>query len=273
MKFFLSAYFFCIAISGFAQTNMNENKTPVHKSIGVVELRSYNLKPGSRDAYHKLVIEKGLPMLKSWDIDVLGYGPSQSDDSSYYLIRAFNSVASREKIEDDFYGSDEWKNGPRASILALIQNYTTIVLPVDSIITLSEKIKKMISFQNQSTDSVQLSALNAQFIKNFLNQDVSAHSEIIHKDFVCIEGNGNIVPRDVYMKKWATDFDNSGYVTFSYKDECIRIFGDMALIRSKTVYTKNINGNVISGNSVYTDTYIKENGKWYCVQAQITPVK
>ena len=47
----------------------------------------------------------------------------------------------------------------------------------------------------------------------------------------------------------------------------------MALVRSKTFYTKTVDGKQITGHSVYTDTYIKEDGKWLCVQAQITPEK
>jgi hypothetical protein len=46
----------------------------------------------------------------------------------------------------------------------------------------------------------------------------------------------------------------------------------MALIRSKTVFTKIVDGKEVSGNSIYTDTYIKENGEWLCVQAQLTRV-
>lgn len=123
------------------------------------------------------------------------------------------------------------------------------------------------------SDKQMLSELNAQFIRNFLMQDTVAHNKIIHKDFVCIESSGKIVTRDEYMKKWATDFDNSGYKSFSYTDEFIRIFGDMALVRSKTIYTKEVNGKAIQGYTIYTDTYVKENGTWLCVQAQITPVK
>lgn len=135
---------------------------------------------------------------------------------------------------------------------------------------------KPVTMENSSalqTDSVQLSALNARFIRNFLTQDATAHSEIIHPDFVCIESNGSIVPRDVYLKNWATDFDNSGYTSFTYRDERIRIFGNTALVRAKTVYTKNSNGKEIEGYTIYTDTYLKENGKWKCIQVQITPVK
>jgi hypothetical protein len=123
------------------------------------------------------------------------------------------------------------------------------------------------------TDKEILSELNAQFIKNFINQDVKAHEQIIYKDFVCIENNGSIVNREDYMKAWATDYENSNLTSFTYTDEFIRIFGNTALVRSKTVYTKIKDGQTLSGNSVYTDTYIKEDSRWWCVQAQITPVQ
>lgn len=122
-------------------------------------------------------------------------------------------------------------------------------------------------------DKKALSELNAQFIRNFMNQDAISHAKIIRKDFVSIENDGAIVDRDRYLKDWASGYDNSGYLTFSYTDEVIRIFGTTALVRSKTVYTKNVNGTVVEGNSIYTDTYVKERGQWLCVQAQITPVK
>ena len=114
----------------------------------------------------------------------------------------------------------------------------------------------------QHVDIAQLSAINAQFINNFLRQDVKAHDELIHKDFACIENNGAIVSREVYLENWATDFDKSGYTSFSYTDELIRIFGNMALVRAKTVYTRNNNGEKEEGYTIYTDTYVKENGKW-----------
>lgn len=125
----------------------------------------------------------------------------------------------------------------------------------------------------QTSDLAVLRELNAKFIRNFIKQDTVAHNELIHADFVCIQGSGVIVGRDEYMKGWANGYENSGYTSFDYTDEYIRIFGNTALVRSKTVYTKQVDGKTISGASVYTDTYIKENGRWWCVQAQITGVK
>lgn len=125
----------------------------------------------------------------------------------------------------------------------------------------------------QAQDRETLRRLNAQFIKNFINQDVKAHGEIIHQDFVCIENSGRIIGRDEYLKNWATDYQNSQLDTFSYKDEWIRIFDDMALVRATSVFTKMKDGKQVTGYSVYTDTYIKENGRWWCVQAHMTPVR
>jgi len=96
-----------------------------------VEIRSYNLKPGTRQEFHHLFLEAAMPLLKRWNVDVVAYGPSLHDENSYYLMRRFDSLADREASEDSFYGSDEWRQGPRHAILGLIENYTEIVLELD----------------------------------------------------------------------------------------------------------------------------------------------
>ena len=96
-----------------------------------VEIRSYNLKPGTRDEFHRLFLEEAFPMLQRWNVDVVAYGPSLHDENSYYLMRRFDSLAHREQSEDSFYGSVEWRQGPRAAIIACIENYTEIVIELD----------------------------------------------------------------------------------------------------------------------------------------------
>ena len=98
----------------------------------MVEIRSYNLKPGRRDEFHRLVLDASLPMLKRWDVDVVAFGPSPHDNDSYYLIRAYDSLEHRRASQDAFYGSAEWKQGPRERILALIDSDTSVVIEMDS---------------------------------------------------------------------------------------------------------------------------------------------
>jgi hypothetical protein len=97
----------------------------------LVEIRSYNLKPQTREQFHRLFLEEAMPLLQRWNVDVVGHGPSLHDENSYYLMRRFDSLADRAKSEDAFYGSKEWRQGPREAILACIGNYTEIVLELD----------------------------------------------------------------------------------------------------------------------------------------------
>jgi NIPSNAP len=98
-----------------------------------IEIRSYTLKPGTRDEFHRLFIEEAMPLLKRWKVDVVASGSSLHDENSYYLMRHYDSLAQREQSEEAFYGSDEWRQGPREAIIALIENYTEFVLELDEV--------------------------------------------------------------------------------------------------------------------------------------------
>jgi hypothetical protein len=98
-----------------------------------IEIRSYNLKPGTRDEFQRLFLEEALPLLKRWNVDVVAYGPSLHDKNSYYLMRRFDSLAHRDQSEESFYGSDEWRKGPREAVLARIENYSEVVIELDEV--------------------------------------------------------------------------------------------------------------------------------------------
>ena len=96
-----------------------------------IEIRSYTLKPNTRDEFHLLFLEAAMPLLQRFHVDVVAYGPSLHDEVSYYLMRRFDSLAQREQSEESFYGSDEWRKGPREAVLACIENYNEVVLVLD----------------------------------------------------------------------------------------------------------------------------------------------
>ena len=96
-----------------------------------VEIRSYNLKPGRREEFHRLVAERSMPLVRKWKVDVVDFGPSLHDEDSYYLIRAYGSLAERAASHEAFYASSEWRQGPREAILALIESDTSVVLELE----------------------------------------------------------------------------------------------------------------------------------------------
>ncbi len=97
----------------------------------LIEIRAYTLKPGTRAKLHQLFVEQALPMLQRWRVDVVRFGASLHDENAYFLMRSYASLDERQQSQDAFYGSDEWRQGPREAILALIESYTDTVIEVD----------------------------------------------------------------------------------------------------------------------------------------------
>ncbi len=102
-------------------------------AASTVEIRSYNLKPGSRSAFHRHMLQDAWPLLLQWDVDVVAFGPSPHDEDSYYLIRAYDSLEHRQASQDTFYGSADWRRGPREAIVSRIDSYTSVVLNMDCV--------------------------------------------------------------------------------------------------------------------------------------------
>lgn len=97
----------------------------------LIEIRSYTLKPGTGPAFHRLMVDQVLPMLRRWQVDVVGCGPSLHDDESYCLIRAYADLGERQQSQDAFYGSAEWREGPREPLLALVEHHASVVVEID----------------------------------------------------------------------------------------------------------------------------------------------
>jgi hypothetical protein len=89
--------------------------------------------PGSGQAFHRLVMEQSITMLERWGVDVIAVGPSLDDDDLYFLIRGYASVDELQRSQDAFYGSTEWRQGPREAILSLIESQLSVVIPADAL--------------------------------------------------------------------------------------------------------------------------------------------
>jgi hypothetical protein len=48
----------------------------------LIEIRSFNLKPGTREEFHRLYIEEALPRLQHWNFDVVAHGSSLYDENA-----------------------------------------------------------------------------------------------------------------------------------------------------------------------------------------------
>lgn len=94
----------------------------------LIEIRSYKLKPGTAAAFDAAVRNEAIPMLRRWKTDVVAFGPSPHEPDTYFLIRAYNDLADLEAQQGAFYGSDEWRSGPREALVSRIESYLNTVV-------------------------------------------------------------------------------------------------------------------------------------------------
>ena len=241
--------------------------------VEVVEIRSYNLKPGTRDRFHARFEREALPMLHRWKVDVVAYGPSLHDSDSYYLMRAFPSVPDRQRSEDAFYRSDEWRNGPREATLADIVSYTTIVIGLDGttirglrnvVRHTSDPKERSMQTIAPADDLATLARLNEDYIRSVQTSDVRRFSEILADDFLCSLPDGSLLDRARFLEQTARPVTISNLAAH---DVNVRLMGDFAIIHARTTYT-TAEGKVGSGR--YTDVWARRDGRWLAVSAHVT---
>jgi hypothetical protein len=101
--------------------------------MAIIEILTLNLRQGTRAAFHQLYITECLPLLYKWKFKIIAHGPSYHDENSYYVIRSFQSLEERQQMEDAYYSSNDWQQGPREAVMALLERDSYIVVPPETI--------------------------------------------------------------------------------------------------------------------------------------------
>jgi ketosteroid isomerase-like protein len=227
----------------------------------VLEIRSYALKPGVRAEFHRRFVAESLPLLRQWKVDVVAYGPSEHDQDSYFLMRAFPSRAERDRVEDAFYASPEWQQGPRAAVLAAIDTYTTVLVHVDEA-TLGG-LRRMQS-TSTSSDLAELLRLNADYVSSVQASDVRRFEQILAPDFWCTLADGSFVDRAQFLERTAKP---SNLRELEAHDVQVRVMGDVAIVHARTTF---VTGDGRQGSGRYTDIWARRSGTWLAVAAHVT---
>jgi ketosteroid isomerase-like protein len=257
-----------VAVVWMRETVAQQSDAAVKRTV---EIRSYNLKPGTRGRFHQLVEREALPLLRRARIDVVAYGASLHDADSYYLMRSFASVDDRQRTEDAFYGSAEWRQGPREAILACIENYTTVVVELDEAAldafrggTRLQPRGNAMTETAVKSDYAMLLDLNADYIRAVQTSDVARFREILADDFLCSLPDGSLIDKARFLEQAAIP---ASIANLEAHDVQIRLMGDVAIVHARTTFNL-ADGRPWSGR--YTDVWTRRQGRWVAVAAHVT---
>jgi len=117
---------------------------------------------------------------------------------------------------------------------------------------------------SQQSDEQTLARLNQEYVAAFMNADVDWYRAHLADEFVVIESDGSVLNKEQFLRHTVKGPDVADY---KLHEVDIRIYGNTALVRATGVWTRE-NGKM--GMSRYTDVYVRKNGGWKTVSAQIT---
>jgi len=95
----------------------------------LLEMRLFTLRPGTRAEFDRISREGTIPLMRQMGITVIAHGPSLNNEDGYFLLRVFPSEEDRVERSLAFYENPEWVQKYDAAITAMVEDYTTAVMP------------------------------------------------------------------------------------------------------------------------------------------------
>lgn len=119
----------------------------------------------------------------------------------------------------------------------------------------------------QGDDDAVLRALNANYVNAFREADVAWYDAHLAPDYNVVYGDGSFHDRAGALADFAKPVFAEQMQAFPVDNVRIRRFGEVALISAENAYVRK-DGR--KGENRYTDIWLKQDGRWRCIQAHIT---
>jgi len=94
----------------------------------IVEMRTYKLKPGKRDEFLAIFRSKSMPAHEEIGMKILGPWLSIEDPDTFFFMRGFPDLASREPMKAKFYEGELWKSELEQLLMPMIEQYDVVLV-------------------------------------------------------------------------------------------------------------------------------------------------
>src|ERR1700740_1670697 len=119
-----------------------------------------------------------------------------------------------------------------------------------------------------SADKSLILALEGAWNQAELHHDANAAAAILADTFISVDHHGTLLNKARYL----ADLKDTSFKPeeISNSDTSVYIYGDVAIVTSAYRTKGTDNGKPFAHHGRFTDTWIKQNGKWQCVADQET---
>lgn len=93
----------------------------------IVEMRTYRTKRGMRDAFLRIFCSKSVPAHLEIGMKILGPFLSVEDPDTFFFMRGFPDLPSREPMKAKFYEGDLWKE-LEGVLMPMLDKYDVVLV-------------------------------------------------------------------------------------------------------------------------------------------------
>ena len=94
----------------------------------IIEMRTYKTKPGDRDRFLEIFRSRSVPAHAEIGMKILGPVLSVEDPDTFFFMRGFPDLASRERMKAKLYEGDLWKRELEAVLMPMLDKYDAVVV-------------------------------------------------------------------------------------------------------------------------------------------------
>jgi hypothetical protein len=94
----------------------------------IIEMRTYRTKPGKRAEFLEVFRAKSVPAHADIGMKILGPFLSVEDADTFFFMRGFPDLASREPMKARFYEGELWKGELESVLMPLLEKYDVVVV-------------------------------------------------------------------------------------------------------------------------------------------------
>jgi len=94
----------------------------------IIEMRTYKTKPGKRSEFLEVFRSKSIPAHAEIGMKILGPFLSIEDFDTFFFMRGFPDLASREPMKAKFYEGKLWKSELENILMPMLEKYEVVLV-------------------------------------------------------------------------------------------------------------------------------------------------
>jgi len=94
----------------------------------IIEMRTYKTTPGMRSRFLEIFHSKSIPAHREIGMKILGPFNSIEDPDTFFFMRGFPDLASREPMKAKFYEGELWKSELESMLMPMIEKYEVVLV-------------------------------------------------------------------------------------------------------------------------------------------------